>query len=390
MKFSYYFICLISSLVYAAKWTEVEAVPSISYDYGVADVQGIVHFAFCKNGKNGGVVYLRRKADGTIEGRTEIPYNGMCRAAQISVEKSRIRIAFQIVEFCGTTAYACSNIYFTESLDNGKQWTNVVSVEPRDTNVVYRYNPLIVHNPADGQAWVAFKSLGKENPTTIKVGKKPAGSSNFEQTVPVAKTNQSTIIPGGFGFIRIPSTSLLGLVWEVKDTGSSYDHDIHFSSSASGTTWEPSKIIARTNLYDQTSPIALANDDAKIYLVYIKTNGANKGIWFKESSDNGKTWSSEIRITKMEEYVSVTAKVCTINNENRLYIFAQDQFLHKSVHTFGYMSLKSKKMNLIGNPYKGEIDDCFSPHISCVDRAVVLTCKSNRGKQNYKIMMTKQ
>eukprot|EP00826_Nyctotherus_ovalis_P011215 TRINITY_DN1292_c0_g2_i15.p1 TRINITY_DN1292_c0_g2~~TRINITY_DN1292_c0_g2_i15.p1 ORF type:complete len:315 (+),score=41.73 TRINITY_DN1292_c0_g2_i15:330-1274(+) len=302
----------------------------------------------------------------------------------------RVYVAYQVVQPCVYGAFACSNIYFKESFDSGETWSETVALEVNSTT--FNYNPLLTQDLYTGKVWVAYKSLHKENPTEIKVASKYPSRSNFAETVTVAVTNQSTIIPGGFAFARTEnrSGSKLNVAWQVKSEGPSYLHKIYSSySNWKAKEWQKPLPIAETNLKDHDSPFAFATDTNRFYLVVSRTDTVNRGIWTLYSNDQGSTWSHPTRISPAANYLAVDAQLCTHRGKKRLYALGQDQLFDKAGETMWYQDVETGRVGRLGNPYRENMSDCFSPRAVCGGNGVEIVCKTRVGKQKYKLLYRK-
>lgn len=384
-------LCL--ALAAASSWKELDFVHTTAYTYGAAnDNSGYVHYAYCGSEDRSSVLYLRRKVSNDEVRKTGFAVKGECRGAQVSVMGKRVYVAYQLVQPCACGAFACSNIYFKESFDSGGTWSEAVAVEVNSTVVTFNYNPLLVQDPYTGKVWLAYKSLHKENPTEIKVASKYPSRSEFAETVSVAVTNQSTIIPGGFAFARTEnrSGSKLNVAWQTKSEESSYLHKIYSSySNWKAKEWQKPLHIAETNLRDHDSPFALATDAHRLYLVVSRTDTISRGIWTLHSDDQGSTWSRPARISPAAYYLAVDAQLCTHKGKKRLYVLGQDQLLNKAGETMWYQDVETGRVERLGNPYGEDVSDCFSPRVLCGGSGVKILCKARVGKQKYKLLYRK-
>lgn len=380
MSVLYLLILGFISFTNASKWSVLKEIDGNS-SYSVAsDKTGHAHFALCgffpKFISEYGVFYTQVK----IDTRREIVGMGtaldeQCKATHISVDDEAAYYVYQIVNECGIGSYACSRLFMAKRARLGVSYT--IPVEQPTTNVSFSYNPLIVHDPVTLKVWVAYKSIGKENPTKIKVANKEAYKDFSNVTSVVSITNQSTIIPGGFSMARTSWNSLskLQLAWQVESEGSSYFHKICFASSLDGLVWSTPKVIAETDLKDHNSPFTLIADEASLYLIFARTDSMNRGIWIIYSNDQGNNWSRPKRISMQVNYVSVGATICTVEKKKRLYMLAQRQILEYGKDTFWYQEIDTKKVVALGNPYGEEFEDCYNPALVCSNDDVMLSCR---------------
>lgn len=379
---------ILFSLASATTWKPLDNVYSSLFDYGVVSSDsGLFHAAFCSDGSFDYAYYVRVNATSGMRYRHGFYVPGNCRSAQIGVRGKHILLLYQTVQTCPLGAFSCSYIYLVESLNGGYTWKHPIRIEQNNTSFSYSYNPLLAHD-SSGKVWVAYKHFARENPTLIKVASKEPNANQFTNYVTLAVTNQSTIIPGGFAFARTSngSSSRLHAVWEVRDEGTSYLHGIYYSRSDDGTAWSQPAVVGETNLCDHTSPLALASYGSDLHLVFTRTDGARKGVWAAYTRDQGNTWAGAKRVSAPANYLSASAHICAVQGKKRLYILAQDQILEKAFNTFGYREIETEQMSWLGNPYDKDLKDCYTPHVVCNDKTVLLVCKVNIGKQNYRLI----
>eukprot|EP00826_Nyctotherus_ovalis_P018884 TRINITY_DN1573_c0_g1_i5.p1 TRINITY_DN1573_c0_g1~~TRINITY_DN1573_c0_g1_i5.p1 ORF type:complete len:455 (-),score=82.49 TRINITY_DN1573_c0_g1_i5:70-1248(-) len=376
------------SFAAATEWKSIDNVYSSLFDYGVvSNGSGFFHFALCSGGSFHYLYYQRLNVTSGKFYRHGFYVPGNCRSAQIGVQGKRIFLLYQVVQTCPVGAFSCSYIYLVESLNNGYTWKNPIRLEQNNTNISYSYNPLLVHDPS-GKLWVAYKHFTRESPTLIKVASKEPNATQFANYTTLAVTNQSTIIPGGLAFARTRngSSSMLHAVWEVRDEGMNFLHGIYYSRSGDGVGWSQPAVVGETNLCDHTSPLALASNESDLHLVFTRTDGAKRGVWVAYTRDQGNNWAGAKRVSAPANYLSTSAHICTAQRRKRLYILNQDQILEKAFNTFGYREIETEQMFWLGNPYDKDLKDCYTPHVVCDDKTVLLVCKVNIGKQNYRLI----
>eukprot|EP00826_Nyctotherus_ovalis_P040395 TRINITY_DN3984_c0_g2_i2.p1 TRINITY_DN3984_c0_g2~~TRINITY_DN3984_c0_g2_i2.p1 ORF type:complete len:393 (+),score=61.22 TRINITY_DN3984_c0_g2_i2:103-1281(+) len=374
----------------SADWRTVTYTTDTSYTYtSVASNNSYVYYAACTPK---GLVHAMANIGGMVVISRDFPLENECRAAQVAYHNEYLYLAYQVVRECSYGSYVCSDIYFMQASNRDHVWSEPILVSEASRDVAYNYDPRIVRDEKAEKVWVAYKSMAKENPTTIKVTSKTRWDKKFSRlTSVVATTQQSTMIPGGFSMVRVPGDSEAKLLvgWQTKSEGKSYLHNIYHSNSASGLSWSQPKVATNTNLKDHNSPFTFAQHESNVYLVSTRTDGAKRGIWVSHSSNQGTSWSNPKRISRPGNYISVGAVACTVRGKKRLYVLAQNQMLERSPETFWYEDLDTEEVVSLGNPYIEDFDDCLSPSVACDGRFVAVSCKIKDEKGKYSIKFKK-
>lgn len=397
-------ICFILATMFlglkaANQWTKLATISSLSFEYGTyTDAKGIAHLVYCKHASDTGgasLFYTQILPDGSISKENEIYKGDDCRSTSLAGDTTNLYVTFSDARLCGPKAYACANIQFTESKDGGATWSKPFNVHPSSSEPLFRYNPIIVTNEIGGRLWIAYKSRPKEDPSDIMIVSRPPGSAIFSAPVKINKIQRLSMIPGSFGLaiMKNKGNFVLHIIWQDRDFATEYLNSIIYSrSSDNGNVWEEPKIIGKTNLLDSVNPLSVASmsgdsaDLQRLFIIFSRTDSANKGVWMKQSKDNGITWAKEVLMNNQEEHLGVYGKICSVENKLHVYMLLQDQILEKSKNAFGYWTIDTEEIVWKGNPYGNEIADCFLPKIVCGSGKVIKICKVENHKNNNELV----
>lgn len=139
-----------------------------------------------------------------------------------------------------------------------------------------------------------------------------AGAGAVRSYRPIRPYGGDTLHSAFPGVVVLPSGKIV-MVWR---TGSNHTgiYDGVFRKATStdrGKTWSASSLlwngISGTDFRDPS--FSLSRDGLKIYLTYFKANSSNtaNGVFFRYSTDEGETWSAEVRVDNLMARAAVSA-----------------------------------------------------------------------------------
>lgn len=118
--------------------------------------------------------------------------------------------------------------------------------------------------------------------------------------------------------VVLPNSKML-MVWRVATSHTSIDGAFRGSISLDrGRTWGASFLLWNgVSSVDFRDPcVSLSRDGTKIYISYFKavTGNAGAGVFFRYSTDEGTTWSTEVRTDNFSFYAASSAPVVELDN----------------------------------------------------------------------------
>ena len=177
-----------------------------------------------------------------------------------------------------------SKIYYTHSLDNGKNWSEPICLTPNSTAAIY---PVIAVNATT--IHIAWKDYRNGNPE-IYYRRSTDNGKTWEETQRITynSSRKNNIYDIG---IQVWKNNVY-LVWKDYRSGSS---EIFFKKSTdNGETWGPDQRLT----YDYTpsySPCMVVDND-NIYIAW-EDWGLRSNICFMKSNNNGVNWTNKTYLT---------------------------------------------------------------------------------------------
>ncbi|MFH1050345.1 MAG: T9SS type A sorting domain-containing protein [bacterium] len=199
-------------------------------------------------------------------------------APSIEVNESNIHVVW-----ADKRGGAIGNIFYKKSSDGGVTWSDdkALTNDPADSyNVstsVFESNIYVVWN--DTRSY----SLGD----IFYISSSDAGESWTKEMNITASFTTSwfpTIMSNG---------SDLYLIWSDSRAGGVELYYMH--STDKGDSWEEEMRLTNANYYSQWASLAV--NCSNLYLVWQDSRSGNEEIYYKFSTDNGKTWSDDLLLS---------------------------------------------------------------------------------------------
>jgi len=279
---------------------------------GVAVVGNNVHVVWVSAiAQTNADVYYKRSDDGgrTWGKATRITFAGA--DASEAIVAARDQSVF--VVWRDKRYFADGSIFFKRSRDNGKTWSDDVLLSP--DNVRSAAPTLAVEGNTIYVAWEHY-DLG---PGNSRLRKSVDGGATWQDPVDVTR-EQVAKGGGGCPSISLGAGNQLNLVHcSLKDAGETrnYNWELYYKqSSDGGATWSDSLRLTDDRIGDSRFPTAATagqiihmvwfddRDDAKYkhvgYPPIAPEPDHNFEVYYKQSADNGKSWSPDVRLTTAE------------------------------------------------------------------------------------------
>ncbi|QQS35097.1 MAG: T9SS type A sorting domain-containing protein [Ignavibacteriales bacterium] len=175
-------------------------------------------------------------------------------------------------------------IYYKNSFDFGQTW----SEDTRLTNIVgwSEYPAIAVTGNYIHVVWQDDRDLAFHPEIYYK--RSTDGGISWEQDKKLATDPSEPGLPS-----LAVAENTIHIVWiDLRDGNT----EIYYKSSLdNGVTWLPDVRLTNDISISERSSIAVNNE--KVFVVWQDERDNDKEIYFKKSSDNGNTWSGDIRLT---------------------------------------------------------------------------------------------
>jgi hypothetical protein len=285
------------------------------------------------------------------------PYDSIIN--DIAVSDSNIHVVFTS-HIPNTTG-----IKYRRSIDNGNSWgpinSNLTELGGTDLNIavnnnlihiVYSYKVtaenvwriIYLKSFDNGDTWEKPRYLLEGKGTTNYLRPRLAVNNNFvyisywgiNSTIELIKSNNNgdtwefkTLNTGpDVGYPKVASyENHVGVVW--VDTSIPLEEIVFIKSDDYGTTWSEPKIITDKNEYIYLSNPVITMDGNTYHLAWsdyrdwsVEGNPVHPEIYYKKSTDNGNTWTNDIRLTKKVKAGSYYPSISSY--ENNPYLVWED------------------------------------------------------------------
>lgn len=190
-----------------------------------------------------------------------------------------------------------ADLRFTRSTDGGRTWSPTVSVAERRGTIL---GPVIAARP-DGTVHVAWWNLTDGNVMAdvsrdrgvtwgadVRVnnvwGSAPVIANSWESSMPSVVVNES-----GSVFVA----------WADRGAGNS---DILVArSDDGGATWSaPAQVNDDSSSLDQWMPALALDGRGALHAAWMDRRTGNLNVYYANSTDSGRTWSTNVRVTTAE------------------------------------------------------------------------------------------
>ncbi len=275
---------------------------------------GFAEIKYC-NSSDGGITWSATKMISVDDGENS-------EAPLITVSGSTIHVVWIDSRF-----YVSPNwnreIYYVRSVDGGITWDDGlgnIGQERRLTNAIYGSGPNgIVTNGSN--IHMVF-SDDRESPGTCNVFYKRSvdngitwddGLGNIDQDRKLTTNG----INHGPGAIAV-NGSHIHVVW-VDEVWPGPDYYIYYRNSTdNGATWGTTKLLTGPTVYADEPDLAVYEDDIHLTWMDERDDGSTTEVYYKNSTDGGITWSSDIRLTYNESFDSLWPRIAL--NESTAHV----------------------------------------------------------------------
>jgi len=277
-------------------------------------------------------LYYNRSDDGGVT------WNGAQRITQVEVVTGEAVIAVHgqnvFVAWRDSRYFEEGSIFFKRSTDNGNTWSNDFLLSP--DNVRSAAPTMAVDGDTIYVAWEHY-DLGCGN---TRLRRSADAGATWGEPLDATRDDQ-TLGGGGGPSLTIGKNHSVNLVHvSLKDAGATqnYNWEIYFKSSFDdGNTWTDDVRLTDDQIGDSRFPTSAAfkntlhvvwwdDRDDTMYTHYgyppIKPEpDHNFEVYYKRSTDNGISWSDDIRLTNAESYAQSPSVVAFREN---VYVVWQD------------------------------------------------------------------
>jgi len=352
-------IC-ISFSVAKEEWSDPEAITdeetdSTSPDIFVDPITKISHLVWVDNPDDSvwKLVYMTIRADGTKSDITVLDTDHKPEYARIdgAGDGQRIFITYDAKRTQGDEKKCengefegCSEIFFTESNNNGKSWSKPVMIShdnPKDlidrkkphTLFVKGYKQVLITYWRNGTMCLSMR-MGDLSPFTKEVAL-PFGNSALYQMMAYTIDEQSQKPIYHFTYVN----------WSFPDENLMYTYSVDL-----GQHWATSKRLMFEKHNDPSDsffrPFTVADYNLVKNTVFIGFTYHNLAylIW---SNDNGKTWAAPLNLhPDSPQAVAPKLKICRQDNKHDpkvFYLTCMKSKIHVSNYIFGSLDVKTRK-----------------------------------------------
>ena len=195
------------------------------------------------------------------------------------------------------------DIYFTYSLDNGQTWFNETQVNPFEKDPKIQWYPEIIgdHN---GNVFVTWSDKTSGD-WEILLSKTSDFGKTWSEPVRVNNplpANKEQLKPS----IGIDSNNIIYVAWEDDRSG---EKQIYFSRSTdSGKTFIDEVRVSITELFvNARTPRLVVDNFDNIFIVWVEDDNSKYNVYFIKSLDLGQSFSMPIRVNAIENSCSADA-----------------------------------------------------------------------------------
>jgi len=300
---------------------------------GTAVVGNTVHLVWASAPTQASAdVYYKRSDDGgrAWSQATRLTFAGAdASEATVAARDQNVYVVWRDKRY-----FADGSIFFKRSLDNGKTWDADVLLSPN--NVRSAAPTLALDGDTIYVAWEHY-DLG---PGNTRLRKSVDGGATWQDPVDVTR-EQTAKGGGGCPSLSVGAGHQLNLVHcSLKDAGETrnYNWELYFKqSSDGGKTWSDSLRLTDDRIGDSRFPTTAASggylhmvwfddrDDTKYkhvgYPPLAPEPDHNFEVYYKRTTDGGKTWTNDVRLTTADG-VAISPSIAVAGNN--VYVVWQD------------------------------------------------------------------
>ena len=187
------------------------------------------------------------------------------------------------------------DIWYKYSSDGGATWSANTQLT---TDTANDHSPSIIQT-SDGRIWVVFYSWRTGIPD-LHYMTSSDGGANWSTATPLTTDPEFDMSPS---IVQLSDETIF-VVWQsdrIKvwdpDAGWIGQDDIYYkTSSDDGATWSDD-IRLTTDLKDDCQPSVTQTADGRIWIAFVSSRLDSRDIYYTTSSDGGATWSAETPLT---------------------------------------------------------------------------------------------
>ncbi|MFN2389324.1 MAG: cell wall-binding repeat-containing protein, partial [Actinomycetota bacterium] len=194
----------------------------------------------------------------------------------------------------------CTDVVFSASSDSGKSFTQPVPVNSFTTELASALDNSQIVVASDGSIHVVYRTGGGPTTSLRLASSRDQGETWEQSTVRSGFRAQRGFIDPKLAIDRADDT--LYLAYEEATASSGSDIFVQASTDAGAMWSSPARVNDDTTATHQIAPWVSVADDGRIHLTWFDQRHAYPGnsledVYYAHSTDGGKTFSSNRRVT---------------------------------------------------------------------------------------------